>query len=68
MFSLLLASIFLGLLLILLLRVCYLLVFPPPPAAPPPEHLPLQVVAIPQPAPHRGQGDMKKVLISDLMI
>ena len=68
MFSLLLASLFLALLLALLLRICYLLVFPPPPPAPPQQHLPLQVVAIHPPAPHRGQGDMKKVLISDLMI
>ena len=68
MFSLLLASLFLALLLILALRICYLLVFPPPPPPPPTEHLPLHVVAIPPPAPHRGSGIMKKVLISDLMI
>ena len=61
MFSLLLASLFLALLLALLLRICYLLAFPPPPPAPPQQHLPLQLFPIHPPPPHRGQGDMKKV-------
>ena len=68
MFALLLASLFLVLLLALLLRICYLLAFPPPPPAPPQPHLPLQLFPIHPLPPHRGQGDMKKVFVSDLMI
>ena len=57
LFSLSLASYFLALLIILMVRLFCLLVCPPPPPQPPPEHVPLQLVAIPPPAPHRGSGD-----------